>query len=211
MEFNDTAMKKIMKRIVLRRELGRFLPHEEKSEKSLVIYESFRSRWTVPRDFKETFQFLMNELEEKEAEILFLRYSNEDDVTFREVGEKTGLAVSAAQRYEREAIEKLSKSPYWDMLLYGRRRYQMAKTALKSSKNPEDVPSLTDMLLSGVHLSPAVYNILRRNGCETVGDVYKRDSLLAMAGCGEYNASEIVSVFNELGLDTTKWQEELNK
>lgn len=189
----------ILKRVVLRREFSVFSPHEGNGEKAAQVFSTFLQNWNEPEDLHDTILLLMfGYMNDRERMALEMRYRQ--GLTYREIGEKLGISTCLAQKAERSAIEKLTVPPLWDILILGANQY---------TKDDSHPGKIEDLPLESIGFSVRTYNVLKRAGYNTVGELAKVDDLLSIPYCWKATASEIVQYCKSLGVPTDKWEEKL--
>ena len=114
--------KRILKRVILRSRTNRLSPYEAFSKDGNDHFHSFLETWKEPSDFEESFQYLINRLNQKARLVLMMKYGQ--NMTFSEIAEYLGTAVSVVQHYERDAILTLSASPNKEILLHGLKAFR---------------------------------------------------------------------------------------
>ena len=190
--------RKILKRVILRSDKSRLNPHETVSQDGNSRFRSFLKSWKEPDDFSVSFQYLMNNLPEKNRQVLFMKYG--ENIAFSQIAERLQTAVSVIQHYEREAILSLAMSPNKEILLYGLRDYQKCLSGKGGTKLPDEAP------LSQVEMPSRLYHALRRAGCNTIYDVTHASlsSLAELPSIGPKYCKEIVRIFENLGYTIQK-------
>ena len=171
----------------------------------------------IDKDIEKGVESILSELTEKEQKVIRLRFK--ENLTLGEAAKELGITDKRVRQVEAKALRKMSAPQQKMKMIYGERGYNISirrKTIEKmlsetkemekeikrirenNDKETESPINLYTISVESLAFSNRAYNILKRQGLNTVGDIidfYKEhgiDGLMKIRNMGRRSLDEIL-------------------
>lgn len=167
----------------------------------------------LPDDFIGSVAYVVCTLNEQEQHVVSFRY--EQRMTYKAIGEEMNLSVERVRQIVSKALRKMRHPNRMRYLRYGVSGVQKAvadkaakdamrlyEEQLKAQEKHGENPSLF-LKIESIGLSTRSYNVLHRNGVETVSDVIDLgyDKIKKFRNSGKMVMKDITECLSKLGIE----------
>lgn len=181
----------------------------------------------ITSDILAGLHYVLSLLEEREREILRLRY--EDPHTQAQIGAILGVSSERIRQIEQKTLRKLRTPPKWNYIKCGisgnmkrlaadsysrgyAEGYKMGyKNGDHDARKNVEAPKIPDEMLNlpieALGLSVRAFNCLKAARCELIGDVFRLDEerIIRMRNLGKISADEIARALHKREIKGTAW------
>lgn len=176
-------------------------------------------------------QYVLSTLDEREHEILQLRYS--ERMTRSEIAVELAISPERVRQIENKACRKLQRLSKWNYIVYGIAGYMKRTATVEYNRgysvgykkgyedgvldtnrgitNPYASDEVMNLPIESLNLSMRAHNCLRSVPCKSIGDVVRltAEQIWTIRNLGKISANEIAQAVKAHDIHHSAWEQYL--